>query len=238
MQPSPSPPLPSSSSGPQATPPPAADIHIFGYGSLCWRPDFPYLTSHPAYIVGYHRRFYQGSPDHRGTEQSPGRVVTLIQQREGRVHGMVYLVHSEQVKAVLDYLDVREQGGYECAHVTAHLHSPGPGMPQSVAALTYLATESNQHYLGPASDDAIAETIASSIGPSGRNSEYLFRLADWMSEMGVRDEHVEKLCEQVRRIQSKDAGKREMEKHGNGNAVRCVESERKEATTAADAACL
>ena len=200
MQPSPCPSHPPSSSSP--APPPDTDIYIFGYGSLCWRPDFPYISSHPAYIVGYHRRFYQGSPDHRGTEQSPGRVVTLVQQREGVVYGVVYLVHREQVKTVLDYLDVREQGGYDCVHVTAYLHKPAHGLPQSTAALTYLATESNRHYLGPASDDVIADTIASSEGPSGRNSEYLFRLAEWMEAVGVRDEHVERLCEQVRRIQS------------------------------------
>ena len=86
---------------------------------------------------------------------------------------MVYLVHREQVKAVLDYLDVREQGGYECAHVTAHFHKPTLDMPLSVPALTYLATESNRHYLGPASDDDIAETIASSIGPSGAEQRIL-----------------------------------------------------------------
>ena len=197
---------------------PDTDVYIFGYGSLCWRPDFPYISSHPAYIVGYHRRFYQGSPDHRGTEHSPGRVVTLVQQQEGVVYGVVYLVQREQVMAVLEYLDVREQGGYECANVTAHLHNPGPELPHSVPALTYLATESNRHYLGPASDDVIADTIASSVGPSGHNSEYLFRLADWMAAVGVRDEHVERLCEQVRRRQDGAAGKNVM--MGNRTGVR------------------
>ena len=209
---------PPSSSSPAL--PPDTDVYIFGYGSLCWRPDFPYISSHPAYIVGYHRRFYQGSPDHRGTEHSPGRVVTLVQQQEGVVYGMVYLVHREQVKAVLEYLDVREQGGYECAHVTAYLHKPGPDLPRSVVALTYLATESNRHYLGPASDDIIADTISSSVGPSGRNSEYLFKLAEWMAAVGVRDEHVERLCEQVRRIQSGGAGEGMVE---NGTGVQSEE---------------
>ena len=208
MQPSASSPAAPPSHSVTAVVPADTDVYIFGYGSLCWRPDFPFLTSQPAYISGYHRRFYQGSPDHRGTEQSPGRVVTLVQQREGVVYGVVYLVHREQVKAVLDYLDVREQGGYECAHVTAHLHSPPLNQPSSVPALTYLATESNRHYLGPATDDVIADTIASSVGPSGHNSEYLFKLEEWMAAVGVRDEHVERLCESVRRRQSGMAEKR------------------------------
>lgn len=40
---------------------------IFGYGSLMWKTNFPFIKKHPGYIKGYTRRFYQFSPDHRGT---------------------------------------------------------------------------------------------------------------------------------------------------------------------------
>lgn len=40
---------------------------IFGYGSLVWKTNFPFIKKYPGYIKGYTRRFYQFSPDHRGT---------------------------------------------------------------------------------------------------------------------------------------------------------------------------
>lgn len=54
------------------------NLWIFGYGSVIWNhSEIPHLEAIPAYIKGYKRRFWQGSPDHRGTPALPGRVVSL-----------------------------------------------------------------------------------------------------------------------------------------------------------------
>ena len=70
-----------------------------------------------------------------------------------------------------------------------------------MTALTYLATPVNAHYLGDASLESIAAQIARSIGPSGPNAEYLFRLHDWLESVQARDDHVRELVERVKRIQ-------------------------------------
>src|SRR5690606_20352945 len=69
-----------------------SEVWLFGYGSLIFRPDFPFLARRPARIRGWARRFWQGSHDHRGTLSHPGRVATLIQQPEAECVGMAFLI--------------------------------------------------------------------------------------------------------------------------------------------------
>lgn len=88
-------------------------VWIFGYGSLIWRPSFPFVERRWGYLPGWARRFYQGSTDHRGTEQSPGRVVTLLPEPDNVVWGIAYRIKDDDRDRVLSYLGVREQNGYD-----------------------------------------------------------------------------------------------------------------------------
>lgn len=160
---------------------------IFGYGSLVWRPDFPFIDRAPAGIDGFARRFWQGSTDHRGTPGDPGRVVTLVREAGVRCWGMAYRIEAPVRERVLGDLAYREKGGYDRVELDLVFAETGR---ERATAFVYRAIEGNPNYLGPAPLDQIATQVARSHGPSGANIEYVLRLAEALREMDVDDEHV------------------------------------------------
>lgn len=156
-------------------------VWLFGYGSLIYKADFPFLERRPARIHGWVRRFWQGSHDHRGTPEAPGRVATLVEQAGAVCAGMAYLVTPD----VYDHLDHREKNGY-LRVATAFTFDDG----SEVEGLVYIAGPDNAAYLGPATEPEIARHVADAHGPSGANSDYVLDLADALRRLGADDPHV------------------------------------------------
>lgn len=158
-----------------------APVWLFGYGSLIYKVDFPWIERRPASIRHWVRRFWQGSHDHRGTPQAPGRVVTLIPQRDAECIGVAYLI----APAVFAQLDVREKNGYLRLATELDL-----GVGERATGLVYIADAENAAFLGPAPEAEIARHIAASCGPSGPNRDYLLQLAAALRELDAHDPHV------------------------------------------------
>jgi cation transport regulator ChaC len=171
------------------------DIWVFGYGSLIWRADFEYAEVQPGYIKHFSRRFWQGSTDHRGTPQSPGRVVTLIEQPDAICWGTAYRLEHESAAQTLQHLDHREKGGYDRQTLPVYLKSG-----ETIQGLTYHATKDNEHYLGEASATQIAEQVINSLGPSGNNIEYVLNLEQALSQINATDEHVTDVAKEIRAL--------------------------------------
>ncbi|CAL8313822.1 unnamed protein product [Lota lota] len=157
-------------------------LWIFGYGSLVWKPDFKYKRSMVGHIQGYKRRFWHGDNFHRGNDELPGRVVTLMEDDDASTWGMAFEVTGAQVEESLKYLNLREavRGGYATRSVDFYPEGEVDQAP--VTALVYIATEDNPLYLGPASPEEIGAQIAMSCGKTGHNLEYLLRLAEFMRQ--------------------------------------------------------
>ena len=166
---------------------------VFGYGSLIWRVDFPYHERRRASVRGWSRRFWQGSHDHRGVPDAPGRVVTLVREPLAVCVGASYRVD----EAVFKHLDHREKNGYERVSLAMQLVREDGSEAEVVNGATYIAAPGNPAYLGPADIDDMAAQIARSSGPSGSNREYLFQLAAALNHLGVQDCHVQALIERV-----------------------------------------
>ena len=181
---------------------------IFGYASVIWKPGFPYVNKWWGYIEGYSRRFWQGSPDHRGTPRYPGRVATLLkdtivaeledgQNISGKVNasltsktwGVIFQIESNEAKNILSQLDHREKAGF------ARLFLPVVCEDGKIRkALVYAATRHNESFLGPSHMSSMAWHIYNSKGPSGPNKEYLYNLYESLIvEKKQKDSHIEKL---------------------------------------------
>ena len=170
---------------------------VFGYGSLIYKVDFPYEAREVATLRDWERRFWQGSHDHRGTPDKPGRVVTLIRSPGALCRGVAYLVQGE----VFEHLDHREKNGYERHRTRLYLDH----REETVTGTFYIAPEGNPAFLGHDDADAIAAQIAVRRGPSGRNADYLLQLAEALRQLDDHDPHVLDLEHRVRTLLGSDS---------------------------------
>ena len=175
-------------------------LWVFGYGSLIWRPGLDFSERREGYVRGFRRVWYQGSTDHRGTPERPGRTVTLQPAEGGEVWGAAYRLECDGdggEAAALKYLDHREKQYDRRERLDVFGRDGSVVAPR---ALVYIGTPECENYLGPASTQELATQIAAAVGPSGPNSEYLFNLAEAMRGMDVEDSElfeIEALCRRV-----------------------------------------
>lgn len=123
-------------------------------------------------------------------------MATLVEEPHARVLGAVFAVRGDELEAVLSYLDLREQAGYERRTEDVQLVAGG----STVTALVYLATPANPSWLGPGSARAISEQIMQSRGPSGANRDYVLDLAEALRALGLDDKEEEEEVFEIERL--------------------------------------
>lgn len=178
----------------------ADDLWVFGYGSLIWRPGFPFVESVVATLRGYHRSLCVFSHVHRGTPERPGLVLGL--DRGGVCRGLAFRVAAADAAGTIAYLRAREQATAVYLERQVRLRLDDG---RSVTALVYVADRKHLQYAGRLPPDRIFEIVRDGKGGSGENPDYVVQTHEHLRKMGVFDPV---LAELARRLASGHAGPR------------------------------
>jgi len=172
------------------------ELWVFGYGSLIWRPGFPFLEALPARLAGFHRALCIYSHVHRGTPERPGLVLGL--DRGGSCLGRAFRVDTRHRDETIDYLREREQA--TAVYLERHLPvTLLDGSQRRVEALAYVADRRHAQYAGRLEHDRQLELVAAGVGHSGVNRDYVLSTVAALADLGIRDATLARIAAALRR---------------------------------------
>jgi glutathione-specific gamma-glutamylcyclotransferase len=174
-------------------PPPhdGRDLWVFAYGSLMWRPGFPFEEARPALLRGYHRSFCLYSHRYRGTPDKPGLVLGL--DVGGSCHGIAYRVAARHAKRVMAYLWRREMPMrvYACREVKVELAG------HTVRARAFVVRRDHPQYAPDLTVQRTVELVCQGHGMRGPCMAYLENTVRHLDQLGIPDRRLHAILKRV-----------------------------------------
>lgn len=168
------------------------DLWVFGYGSLMWDPAFLFSEVRRGRITGYHRRFcLKDTLGARGTREAPGLMAALDEGDE--CNGLAFRIAKELVDAETEILWRREMIAPAYKPVFAQVTTDFG----SVEALSFAADHSTDMIASDITRSEQVRYIATGSGFLGSSFEYLENLHSHFTALGVRDQEISELMEEV-----------------------------------------
>lgn len=167
------------------------DFWLFAYGSLLWRPEFPFAERRIALVRGYHRRFCLWQWRHRGSNAAPNLMLAL--DSGGSCRGVAYRITGPNLRAKLRNVWHRELvgDGYRARWMTASTDD-GP-----VRLAGFAINRTSARFAGRLPERQVADTIAMARGHSGTGAEYLLNTAVSLEKLGLRDSMIWRMQKMV-----------------------------------------
>jgi cation transport protein ChaC len=178
-----------------ATASPAADLWVFAYGSLMWRPGFDFIMQAPARVVGAHRALCVLSMHYRGTKEHPGLVLGL--DRGGTCRGVAFRVAAAAREETIAYLREREQVTMVYRESMRSVWLNGDPQ-QRVEALCFVVDRAHAQYAGKLSFAEQLHYVRQGHGQAGPNRDYVINTVASLEAMGCRDATLHALAEALK----------------------------------------
>ena len=160
------------------------DLWVFAYGSLMWRPDFPFVERVEARLLGAHRALCVYSFVHRGTPERPGLVLGL--DHGGACRGIAYRVPARERGDTITYLRAREQ----VTSVYRERIRPiwlKREPERRVPGLCYMVDRGHVQYAGRLSLEQQLLHVRQGHGQSGANRDYVIATVGALERLGYRE---------------------------------------------------
>ena len=159
----------------------AGEIWVFAYGSLIWQPAFRVAERRKARLAGYRRSFCLWSALARGTPNTPGLGLGVIEDRSSVCDGIALRVEEtgrlEQLAALWD----REMW----TDAYNPIWEPLDTNEGRIVALVFEANKDSRQFVGGLSDRETAQIIARARGKFGTCREYLERTDKALQQTGI-----------------------------------------------------
>ncbi len=179
---------------------PEGDFWVFAYGSLMWRPDFPFIEACSGILQGYQRSLCVLSWYHRGTEEKPGLVFGLdrvVPKASMYCEGRVLKVSQSDRETVLSALQARE--------LITQVYQPKMldivTNDGTVNALTFVVDDLHSQYAGKKSTEECVEIVRKARGRSGCNIDYVLETWRYLELNGIAEPELQKICERLESLQ-------------------------------------
>ena len=170
------------------------DLWVFAYGSLMWRPVFPFVEQIEARLIGAHRALCVYSFVHRGTAERPGLVLGL--DRGGACRGIAYRVSVAERMRTVAYLRKREQVTSVYREVIRPVwlrRQPEERVP----ALCYMVDRGHPQYAGRLALEQQLHHVRQGHGLSGANRDYVIATVASLEQLGYRESQLHQLAQML-----------------------------------------
>jgi len=166
--------------------PSGAELLLFAYGSLIWKPGCAIAEQRVATLHGWHRRFCFRINRYRGCDERPGLMMTL--DRGGACKGVIQRLPGDGAADCLEQVLRREHSYKPSSHrpIWVKVRSEGRSLP----AIAFVMDRAAPTYLPDLTPAQQAEMIAFACGHRGPCAEYLLNTVEHLEALGIHDRYL------------------------------------------------